>query len=275
MDLGKASFLAEELCLSGNVNEYYRNPPVDHSHLDCNAAGRKIYCAPCALRHSIQYEFTAPESAFSWLPLIIRSTSKSKIPRKSKTSLGKEERQKMRTWMIDFRRVVWSEFEPFSPILSHYPVAWFFPDTIINDILNNFLKIKTIEELESLLQHHSWKYTNVKSSMLFRLIIDFQLRIYEWRKEEEVEKESKRQVGKVKKVKQRDFDTESSMEEEANCDGSVSEGEETQDVETEDSIAPKPSASSTSSRPRRPREPLQSMKEAAAEYGPVRTNRRR
>ncbi|KAF5349397.1 hypothetical protein D9758_015511 [Tetrapyrgos nigripes] len=278
MDMGKASFLAEEICLTGNINDHFSNPPVETSRLDCREADCKVYCALCAKRYSISYTFKASdsESSFPWLPLIILSPLKSTTPCKSKTSLGKAERLKMRNWLEAFRQLVHSEFEPFTPILSHYPIAWFLSDAIIDDVLDNFLKIKVLEDLHVLLERHAWKYIEAKGDMLLRLIIDFQEKIYEWRSEDaeaKTKNRPKKQVSKGSRKKKQivESDSEPEMEYESGLSG-----EENQDMEEglmaiPITIQPIPS---NSTRPRKPRKPLQTMNEVAAEYGPIRTKRR-
>ncbi|THU92215.1 hypothetical protein K435DRAFT_862667 [Dendrothele bispora CBS 962.96] len=200
MDIGKALFLAEETCLTGNINEHYGNPPLEISRLDCKQAGRKVYCSRCALRYDVSYDFKSPESStfFAWLPLSVPPSSKSTVPHKSKTSLGKHERASMRIWLLDFRKLVWSQFEPYDPLLSHYPVAWFFSDSIINAILDNFLKIDSMDNLLSIMQPFSWKFIDSKSDQLFRLISDFQQAIHDRRAEEKKEREEKQQSRKGK-----------------------------------------------------------------------------
>ncbi|THU81188.1 P-loop containing nucleoside triphosphate hydrolase protein [Dendrothele bispora CBS 962.96] len=259
MDQGKASFLAEELCLTGNINEYYGNPPLDQSRLDCRQANWKIYCALCCQRYKVQYNFMSPAiTSISWLPLTITPPSKSSTPRKSRNSLGKDERTSMRLWMLDFRRMIWSEFEPVNPVLSHHPIAHFFSDSLIESILNNFLKIKHVDKLKLILEQHMWKYTDTKGDMLFRLIVDFQGKIHQRRTQECTRKN--KQVGE---------------------DSSVNgDGDSGQEIEVGKILVDKPEESipkvvSSVPRTRQARKPLQSMQEAAAEYGPARATRRR
>ncbi|THV01768.1 hypothetical protein K435DRAFT_853467 [Dendrothele bispora CBS 962.96] len=86
-----ASFLAETICHTANINTHYGNLPEEIASLDCKAAGHLVYCALCVTRYGEKYTFTAPESAnqLEWLPTII--PPKESRSRKSATRNGREE----------------------------------------------------------------------------------------------------------------------------------------------------------------------------------------
>ncbi|KAF5345640.1 hypothetical protein D9758_015140 [Tetrapyrgos nigripes] len=176
MEEGKALFIIEPHCHTACVNRNYQNPPLETSVLDCKEAGRKVYCKLCATRYNISYTFDTPLSQHSppsWLPLLVKS-SKSKQKWQSATYLGKKERESMRIWLIDFQKLVWSQFHLMDSSFYNDPVQRFFSAAIINEILDKFLIIDSLDSLISLLYRHSWKFIEQKSDSLFRLLTDFQ-----------------------------------------------------------------------------------------------------
>ncbi|THU94232.1 hypothetical protein K435DRAFT_860768 [Dendrothele bispora CBS 962.96] len=211
MERGKAGFLVETQCHVAFLNSHYGNPPLEISILDCKEAGRKIFCNLCAIRYHVTYSFAPPcipSPSLSWLPLVVKSSSQAAKKRKSAKYLGKDERNSMRQWMIDFRELVWCEFQPKDRALCNYPLSWFFPDKIINDILENFLIIDSLDALTAILNTHSWKFTEHKSESLFRLLTEFQIFIHTQRAEMTTERDTKKQTrtGKNQKLISSDSD---------------------------------------------------------------------
>ncbi|KAK1235388.1 hypothetical protein PQX77_001395 [Marasmius sp. AFHP31] len=191
MEEGKAKFLAEARCYTAFLNQYYGNPPLDIASGDCREANRTIFCSLCATRYNKPFVLNVGSSTSTWLPVVARITKKTHR-RKSKFNLGKKEREVNRRWLIAFREFIWSETEPLDPKFSNYPLAWFFPDTLIDDILDNFLRIDVLADLELILSRHSWRFADKKAPMLFQLLNEFQEYVQTEREEEVMERTRKK-----------------------------------------------------------------------------------
>ncbi|KAL0057301.1 hypothetical protein AAF712_016063 [Marasmius tenuissimus] len=194
LDGGKAQLLAEDWCITRACNVYYQNPPIEVSSLDCYQAERSVYCSLCAARHGVEYDFaSAPypddftDIPPSWLPL---PPPKKKSKRhKSKTWLGKSERKSTRLWLLDFRKVVWSEVDTAKyPDAIFYPSDLFLSHTVIETILDKFLVITEPYELAAIIKSNSWPIMEAQSTRLFVLIQNFQNLVREWRRLEEKER---------------------------------------------------------------------------------------
>ncbi|THU89979.1 P-loop containing nucleoside triphosphate hydrolase protein [Dendrothele bispora CBS 962.96] len=286
MDFGKASFLAENECRMGNINDYYGNPPVEITRLNCKDANRSVYCDLCATRHRVHYSFNPSEddAARTWLPLITGPSHR--VTHHHETTLEKEERESMRSWMVDFRQTIWAEFEPLDPVLSHFPIAHFFPDLLIDEILNKFLTIDSYHNLELLLHRHHWPYVEQKGQYVFKLIVGFQDIVHERREEKEARgKENKPRKKRGRNAsKQADQCYRSDVDEPDTItdDGNNSEAGNPQAMGIIQTLATSTSsksetqtASTRVNQARKPRQPLQSVQEVTAEYGPQRKNYRR
>ncbi|KAL0566094.1 hypothetical protein V5O48_015923 [Marasmius crinis-equi] len=277
MEEGKARFLLEERCYVAFLNRWYQNP--DSSTLDCQEAGRVNFCSLCTDRYKKIYAFSPPSSPILWKPSI---PSKAKKPseRKSKTMLGKREKKHQRQWLVDFRAVVQSEFQPGDRYLCNYPAAWFFPDDIIDDILRSFLTIQSHGEFVELLQRHSWRYTEEKSEELYSLLSDFQLSVRQQRKEEKDERVRKRAAKEASK----ESDLDSLPDNILPQPESTPPPPETPPLPacSTESLELPPAAPTTrradgsaNPKPRKPWEAQKSMAEYSASFGPQRTKRRR
>lgn len=54
----------------------------------------------------------------------------------------------MLSCLLYFRLLIWRQLEPSDPKLSsHFPVAYFFNDTLIADILDNFLTLTSKDKV--------------------------------------------------------------------------------------------------------------------------------
>ncbi|KAF9066188.1 P-loop containing nucleoside triphosphate hydrolase protein [Rhodocollybia butyracea] len=263
MDEAVASFLTEELCLTANLNQHYGNPPEETSHLDCRGAGHAVYCALCAAHYMKTYVFAPPNSApkLEWLPTKVAPPKPSKW--KSKTWLGKQERASMQMWLLDFRTLIWREFEPFNPKLSNHPVTFFFPDALISGILDRFLVITTQSELESLLLSHEWDYALTKSEFLWRLLSGFRKSLQEEQGEEVCTR--RKQQSKVRA-------TTSESESDRSRSSSASPSPMPLPILDIMNLLPSP-RKQTMRAPRAPREAQTSMNSALADMGPVRMKR--
>ncbi|KAL0056731.1 hypothetical protein AAF712_016660 [Marasmius tenuissimus] len=209
MEEGKAKFLAEAWCYTAVLNQYYGNSPSDMALGDCREANRTVFCSLCATRFNKPLVFDPDKSTFTWLPVVTRSTKKAQ-QQKSKFNLGKKEQEVNWRWLIMFREFIWSEMEPLDPAFSNYPIAWFFPDILINDILEHFLRIGILADLEAILTRHLWRFADKKALLLFKLVTEFQEHVQWEREEEEMERKKKKTRAKVKKSAVSDEETEAS-----------------------------------------------------------------
>ncbi|THU94697.1 P-loop containing nucleoside triphosphate hydrolase protein [Dendrothele bispora CBS 962.96] len=264
MEENKALFLTEQKCRTGFLNRYYGNPPQGLSELDCESAGRTVYCDLCSQRYNVHYPFSHTPTRFPWTDVVARPTRTKK--RKSKINLGTDERKQMRIWLVSFRELVWNQFEQYDPTLCNHPIPWFFPDPIIDAILDNFLIIQTLDDLVSLLSQHDWKYTDQKSESLYRLLSDFQVQLCKQRKEEEEEREERKKTRKKDKQIVVEYDEESRAP--SPTDSHISSSSESA-VKT---IIP-PATTRHSSWKSKP-QPQGTVADWMASYGPQRNKRR-
>ncbi|KAF8205450.1 hypothetical protein K438DRAFT_2096825 [Mycena galopus ATCC 62051] len=91
MDVCKAQFITESHCYTAFLNQYYQNPPLETSTLDCIAANRALPCILCLSHSSKTLQFPAPLSTPAYLALISASPSKTCASGSGKLKLTKKE----------------------------------------------------------------------------------------------------------------------------------------------------------------------------------------
>ncbi|KAL0056718.1 hypothetical protein AAF712_016673 [Marasmius tenuissimus] len=267
MEESKARFLIEETCYIGFLNRHYQNP--GSSLLDCQEAERANFCSLCTTRYERDSGISLPTSpSLAWKPSI-PSSNKQPSECKSKTKLGKQEKQEQRKWLIDFRSMVRSEFQPQDRYLSNHPISWFLLDHIIDNILHSFLTIMSHAELVQLLNQHSWKYTSSRSEQQYDLLSDFQRSIRQRRKEESKERAARKRTAK-------ESDDDESSDSGMSCDTAELPGRSPSpltSVNLQPSLHVYQAAQPAPPKPRKPREAQQSVAEYSASFGPQRTKR--
>ncbi|KAJ3881411.1 P-loop containing nucleoside triphosphate hydrolase protein [Lentinula edodes] len=285
MEEGILNLLVEENCYIRAMNIYYGNTSNETGELDCHDASREIYCGLCAARHSKMYDFAPivyPPGFIqppAWLtdPIALPNAQNS---RKSKTNLGKKEREEERKWLIDFRIYVASKSDPNNIAFSYWPTARFFPEQIITDILDQFFLIDSLERICLILRKHQWPFTDEYAQMLYNLLVSFQEFVNQIRAEEKqarLEKRQGRQMAKERVVVK-------GVDDEENTDGD-GEDENVEDTDKDDhrtQVRPgdgnhvmNKSSLPAGTTTRAPRAKLQGMRDALADMGPQKTVRRR
>ncbi|KAL0578107.1 hypothetical protein V5O48_003886 [Marasmius crinis-equi] len=280
-DDGKARFLAEDWCLTRACNIYYQNPPLNVTSLDCYEAERRVYCSLCAARHGIEYNFPAhplpsdfTDAIPTWLPLLL--PKKKTTRHKSKTNLGKKERASMRSWIEDFRKIIWSEADiADNPAAVYYPVDFFLSHPVIETILDEFLTIPDVNHITVILETNPYHLTDRQSTRLFSLLQDFRNLVWEQRREDERERS---EAKKEKLAAEAGRASDSGID----VDGPPSDGD-AEITTVQSGLLSSVSAVHNIPRPRptpriikrAPRQPQPSMAEATDQYGPKRSNNRR
>ncbi|KAF5366170.1 hypothetical protein D9758_005757 [Tetrapyrgos nigripes] len=268
MQESKARFIVESTCHTSFINGWYGNSG-DFSLLDCKEAGREVFCNLCTKRYGISYIFDPPSTSprLSWLPLVIQTPSKSKQHRQSAKHLGKKERISMRKWLVDFQELVWSQFVPKMAGLCNEPIERFFSDGIIEDILDNFLIIDSLDSLITILNRHSWKYMEFKSESLFRLLTSFQTFIQTEREEVRAQRSGNKTKTRRKQLVLDTDDEENKAESSEGLDSEIfNEVPEPSNSTPAQHPRPKPHA-------RAPRKSQPTVADWSATYGPTRRKR--
>ncbi|KAK7028215.1 ATP-dependent DNA helicase [Paramarasmius palmivorus] len=276
MDEGKALILAERHCLTAIINTYYKNEPLETSQLSCHDALHAVYCKPCADRHGVQYHFgsfplPADVPFLEWLlPPMSAVASK---PQKSRFTLGQKERSQVSRFLLDFQKRVWdSTMQSTSdPGLRFFPPAYFLSTPLINKILDSFLKIQTLEDLRTIvIDNHAFSYISPHLDRLHELVSEFQLNIANQRNEEKRIRERSRKKKANEDPVLDDLDVDMIPEPSRPSSPAESVTMPTESIEKEN-VPPLATQRRKRARPK----PQQSLAEASAAMGPVRTSRRR
>ena len=178
MDPTKARFLVaadKSGCLVVPICEDYQNTPISITCLPCAQAGQ-ARCS-CLKKDNVTIELTIPvypEGTVLPLPFL-KPTVTSKC-RRSAMSLSKKEVELAKPLLIEFGEKVWSTERSKQ---RYRPRSAFFPSSLINFILESFLIIQSVNELEIILRSFPWPETFITSHLfsLYFIIEETQVKI--------------------------------------------------------------------------------------------------
>ena len=232
MDPPKALILNETWCYTAAINRHYANPPLETTTLDCITARRPLPCSLCASRAKRTLVFTAPASS-SRLPPIV--ASRSSIPRKvsvpRKLKLTRKEKELVSVNLISYRDKLRVN-EQLGGRFRNMPPTLFLPSTLQNILLDKLLSIKSISDLEPLLQH--WYHRSEHTQSLYVNLVLFRNEIQENRDIDRLSKNSKsRETRKATRKRKR--------------------GQKATDDETDDDFSANPTTTLPSRKSTRPR----------------------
>ncbi|KAJ7223334.1 P-loop containing nucleoside triphosphate hydrolase protein, partial [Mycena pura] len=181
MDPMKARMLTETSCYNALVNDYYGNPPLETTTLDCVAANRPLPCSNCISRSKKNLVFASPPGTPSFETLALpvapaRARSTFPMPPPKKKKLTKKERKSAEAALIDYRKTLCEEQHLLGNYTEH-PISLFLPSSLQTLILDKFLTIESSSAFDLLLS--TWRHRELHTRTLFKLVTELQSTINE------------------------------------------------------------------------------------------------
>lgn len=189
--------LTEKQCYIAALNRIYQNPPSETATLDCIAAQRRLPCSLCAEREDLHPTFSAPPlPAGIELPLFISPPVNPISPQEKKLKLTKKEREQAEPALAEFGETV-RRAERRNAAHRNRPKSSFFPQSIMNSVLDSLLALDSLETLQTAVQ--SWVFSRGYVVRLYVVVHELRTTINSQRDTARLEKNAKQRATRQKK----------------------------------------------------------------------------
>ena len=167
MDLQRARFLMEKVCLVAFINYLYGNEPSEETTKTCIEAKHAIPCSLCAKKMSSSLMFSTPSLPMGASLLFPFPNSLPRTTSTPKRKLSKKDREKLMKKLENYRETVWLTQRMKDCKQTR---ASFFPPHLMNAIVKQISSIMSQPDLNVILADQHWPFIEECSEGLMDLI---------------------------------------------------------------------------------------------------------